>query len=92
MASSAGAARRAAPDAVEASGAGPEVEPRRPPLAPADMNAWVAQAEDVHPSIRQARLGFDVASLEVEKAQAGHKPTLDAPRHRTGGTGKMPEL
>jgi outer membrane protein len=49
-----------------------------PEVAPADMNAWVAQAEDVHPSIRQARLGLDVASLEVEKAQAGHKPTLDA--------------
>ncbi len=49
-----------------------------PALAPADIQAWVAQAEDVHPAIRQARLGLDVASLEVEKAEAGHKPTLDA--------------
>jgi outer membrane protein len=49
-----------------------------PEVVPADMNAWVAQAEDVNPSIRQARLGLDVASLEVEKAQAGHKPTIDA--------------
>jgi outer membrane protein len=49
-----------------------------PVVAPADMNAWVAQAEDVHPSIRQARLGLDVATLEVRKAEAGHKPTIDA--------------
>ncbi len=49
-----------------------------PVATPADMSAWVAQAEDVHPAIRQARLGLDVAGLEVEKAKAGHKPTLDA--------------
>ncbi|CAN7319153.1 TolC family outer membrane protein [Variovorax sp. LjRoot84] len=49
-----------------------------PEVMPADINAWVAQAEDVHPSIRQARLGLDVATLEVRKAEAGHKPTLDA--------------
>ncbi|OUM03372.1 TolC family outer membrane protein [Variovorax sp. JS1663] len=49
-----------------------------PEVMPADMNAWVAQAEDVSPSIRQARLGLDVAGLEVQKAQAGHKPTIDA--------------
>ncbi|GAA4334200.1 TolC family outer membrane protein [Variovorax defluvii] len=51
---------------------------RLPEVMPADMNAWVRQAEDVSPSIRQARLGLDVASLEVQKAQAGHKPTVDA--------------
>jgi len=49
-----------------------------PEVMPADMNAWVAQAEDVHPAIRQARLGVDVATLEVRKAEAGHKPTIDA--------------
>ncbi|MBT2326033.1 TolC family outer membrane protein [Variovorax paradoxus] len=49
-----------------------------PEVMPADMNAWVTQAEDVHPSIRQARLGLDVATLEVQKAEAGHKPTVDA--------------
>ncbi|VTU32780.1 TolC family outer membrane protein [Variovorax sp. PBL-E5] len=49
-----------------------------PTVSPASMEAWVAQAEDVHPSIRQARLGVDVAGLEVQKAEAGHKPTLDA--------------
>ncbi|MDM0011779.1 TolC family outer membrane protein [Variovorax sp. J22P168] len=49
-----------------------------PVVQPADMNAWVTQAEDTHPAIEQARLGVEVARLEVEKAQAGHKPTLDA--------------
>ncbi|WP_219219484.1 TolC family outer membrane protein [Variovorax boronicumulans] len=49
-----------------------------PGPVPADMNAWVTQAEDVHPAIRQAQLGLDVAGLEVQKAQAGHKPTIDA--------------
>ena len=49
-----------------------------PAPSPTDMNAWVAQAEAVHPAIRQARLGLDVAGLEVQKAEAGHKPTLDA--------------
>lgn len=49
-----------------------------PAPSPNDMNAWVAQAEATHPAIRQARLGLDVAGLEVQKAEAGHKPTLDA--------------
>jgi outer membrane protein len=49
-----------------------------PGPVPADMNAWVAQAEATHPAIRQAQLGLDVAALEVEKAEAGHKPTVDA--------------
>ena len=49
-----------------------------PAVQPADINAWVTQADDTHPAIDQARLGLEVAKLEVEKAQAGHKPTLDA--------------
>jgi len=49
-----------------------------PAVQPADINAWVTQADDTHPAIDQARLGLEVARLEVEKAQAGHKPTLDA--------------
>lgn len=49
-----------------------------PPLMPADINAWLSPAEDVHPAIRQARLGVDVAGLEVQKAEAGQKPTVDA--------------
>lgn len=49
-----------------------------PPVVPADVNAWVQQSEAVHPSIRQAQSGLDIAELEVKKAESGHKPTLDA--------------
>ena len=49
-----------------------------PALAPADVSVWLAQAEASHPAIRQAQLGLDVAALEVQRAEAGHKPTLDA--------------
>ena len=48
-----------------------------PPLAPNDVNAWVAQADSNHPGIRQSQVALDVAQLETQKAQAGHKPTLD---------------
>jgi len=48
-----------------------------PPLVPSDVNAWVAQAESNHPGIRQTQVALDVAQLETQKAQAGHKPTLD---------------
>jgi outer membrane protein len=43
-----------------------------------DVNVWVSQSETVSPAVRQAQLALDVASLEVSKAQAGHKPTVDA--------------
>ena len=49
-----------------------------PTLLPADVGAWLTQAEELHPAILQARLGVDVAALEVQKAEAGHQPTLDA--------------
>ncbi len=32
----------------------------------------------MHPSIRQAQSNVEIAELEVNKAEAGHKPTLDA--------------
>ncbi len=48
-----------------------------PDLLPADVNLWVTQSED-HPSIKAAQLAVDIAKLETEKAEAGHKPTLDA--------------
>ncbi len=51
--------------------------PALPEPQPADVNAWVQQAEDVSPSIRQARLGLEAARLETTKAKAGHLPTLD---------------
>jgi outer membrane protein len=48
-----------------------------PPLAPSDVNQWVAVTETNHPSIAQARLALELAQLETTKAEAGHKPTLD---------------
>src|SRR5659263_723601 len=47
---------------------------------------------DRHPSIRLAQGGLDIAELEVKKAEAGHKPTLDltasynVTRNPTGNT------
>ena len=49
-----------------------------PPMLPADMATWVQQSEVLHPAIRQARSNVDITELEVKKAEAGHKPTLDA--------------
>lgn len=49
-----------------------------PPLVPLDVNAWVQQSELVHPNIRLAQSALSIAELEVTKAEAGHKPTLDA--------------
>ena len=47
-----------------------------PPLVPADMEEWVSRADEVSPSLKQLRLSLDVARLEIEKARAGHLPTV----------------
>ena len=49
-----------------------------PGVMPLDVNAWVLQSESVHPNIRLAQSNLDIADLEIKKAEAGHKPTLDA--------------
>ena len=49
-----------------------------PGVMPLDVNTWVQQSETVHPNIRQAQSNLDIAELEIKKAEAGHKPTLDA--------------
>ena len=48
-------------------------------LEPADLFAWVQQANDAgtQPLLRQAALALDVAELETQKAQTGHLPTVD---------------
>lgn len=48
-----------------------------PALDPDDMNHWVQQAMDNHPNLKQARLALEIAEYETDKAEAGHKPTLD---------------
>jgi outer membrane protein len=48
-----------------------------PALLPNDANIWVQQSEADHPGIKQTQIALDVAQLETQKAQSGHKPTLD---------------
>lgn len=43
-----------------------------------DLQTWVSTSETNSPLVRQAQLAVEVARLEVDKAVAGHKPTLDA--------------
>jgi outer membrane protein len=49
-----------------------------PTLKVDEINKWVDDSQQAHPSVRQAQVALDVAMLETEKAKAGHKPTLDA--------------
>jgi outer membrane protein len=44
---------------------------------PADPLAWVKGAEEASPSIAQLRALYEIAVKEVERAKAGHYPTLD---------------
>ncbi len=48
-----------------------------PVVQPASAETWVEQALKQHPAVRQADKAFEIAEVEVQKAQAGHKPTLD---------------
>jgi outer membrane protein len=49
-----------------------------------DVSIWVTQSETSSPAVRQAQLGLEIASLEVNKATAGHKPTLDGQLNYSG--------
>ena len=49
-----------------------------PEAARAGIEQWVASAEAENRAVRQARVALEVAKLEVDKAKAGEKPTLDA--------------
>ncbi|OQW89046.1 MAG: channel protein TolC [Rhodoferax ferrireducens] len=48
-----------------------------PAITPDEVAPWVAQSQELSPAVQQARLALEVAQLETQKAQAGHKPTLD---------------
>ena len=48
-----------------------------PPVVPQNVNVWVDQSALLHPAVRQAQSGLEIAEFEVNKAEAGHKPTLD---------------
>jgi len=48
-----------------------------PPLARDKVEDWLGTADADSPSVRKARLAYDIAQIETEKARAGHLPTLD---------------
>lgn len=48
-----------------------------PEVTPDRLDAWVDRAETEHPDVRQALLSLDIARLEIDKARAGHLPTVD---------------
>ena len=48
------------------------------PPTPATAEAWVLLAIDGSPELRSARARLDAATEEVNRAQAGHYPTVDA--------------
>jgi outer membrane protein len=65
-----------------------------PAPQPANAEEWVTTADQVHPSVRRARVGLEVATLETEKARAAELPTLDAVASVSGSNsrGSLPEL
>ena len=66
-----------------------------PPVAPANVEEWVGQTDSA-PSVRKAKIGYDVAQLETSKARAGHLPTLGLSasygRSRTDTSGQSLQL
>ena len=45
---------------------------------PASVEAWIERAEHNSPEMQALRAQLEAARQEIDKAQAGHKPTLDA--------------
>ena len=48
------------------------------PPDPAQVEDWIERAEQSSPELRALRARLQAATLEVDKASAGHYPTLDA--------------
>lgn len=46
--------------------------------APATVDAWIAKAEAASPELQQLQAQQQAARMEIDKAKAGHLPTLDA--------------
>jgi outer membrane protein len=53
------------------------------PLLPGTVEEWVTPT-DTAPQVRRARVGYEIAKLETEKARAGNLPTVDL----TGSVGR----
>ncbi|MGP1517312.1 MAG: TolC family protein [Ottowia sp.] len=70
------------PEAAEAPAAtaeqnGQQTEQQAEQQAARQADAWAHLAEQHHPAVAQARLALEVAELEIEKAKAGHLPSVD---------------
>lgn len=47
-------------------------------LKPHEVHDWILRAEGASPELQALRAQLDAAQAEIDKAEAGHKPTLDA--------------
>ena len=65
-----------------------------PAPVPANAEEWVTVGDQQHPTVRRARAGLEVASLEISKARAAEMPTLDAVASLSGSDsrGSLPNL
>ena len=74
-----------------------------PALVRADVDDWLSGADADSPAVRKARLAYDIAQIETDKARSGHLPTLDlvgtiGTNHNNGisgagtGSGTLPGL
>ena len=45
---------------------------------PADLEAWMARAENGSPELQSLQSQIEIARQEIEKSKSGHLPTLDA--------------
>jgi outer membrane protein len=60
-----------------------------PVTAAIPVDELVDRAAEEHPAVRRARIAFDVAQLETEKARAQRLPTVDAVASLQGGRGTI---
>jgi outer membrane protein len=49
-----------------------------PTIVPRNVEEWVTMADTLHPQVIRARIAYEVAQLEINKAKAGELPTVDA--------------
>lgn len=50
---------------------------------PAKVDEWMARGEEVNPELRAARANIESATQELQKAKAGHTPTVDLVAQRS---------
>jgi len=48
-----------------------------PPIVRSNVDDWLSSADVESPNVRKARLAYDIAQIETDKARSGHLPTLD---------------